>query len=338
MTVEPATKTRNDLALEQTAERIRSGRRFLITSHRNPDGDAIGSALALKWMIESLGKEARVLVRDLYSPPLRHLPGVDEVEIAGTLPPGYPNGVDALFTMECPENERCGYPILPGPVINIDHHVGNTRYGEINFLDLDAPSVGEMLLHLNGILKVPVDRRIATAIYVSLASDTGFFRYTNTTLRAFEAATFLVRSGADPGEISLWLNETVSAAALRLQARCIATLELSHQGRVATMVMPRSFLAEVGATAEEAEGLSSLGRTIDGVLISIFLKEADGGTRVSLRAKPGADVQQIASMFGGGGHKAASGCLIPMGLPEAKAKLLSIISQLFESSPEGSPR
>lgn len=315
-------------ACRTVAARIREGKRFLITSHRNPDGDALGSSLALQRLIRKLGKEASVLVRDPFPSSLGHIPGADQVAIAEALPVDYPDRIDALFTMECPEPERTGYPILPGPVVNIDHHLGNTNYGEINFLDLDAPSVGEMVLHLSHELSVPIDREMATAMYVSLATDTGFFRYTNTTLRAFRAAEELVRAGANPGEISLWINESASPASIRLLGLCLNTLKIEQQGKIATLEMPARFLAEAGAGPEDSDGIVNYGRTIDGVLVSALFKEAEGGTRVSMRAKPGVDVQAVASMFGGGGHKAASGCFVELPLDAAREKVVAILREV----------
>ena len=117
--------TNPDLAAKDVADRIRAGRNFLITSHRNPDGDALGSGLALQRLIRQLGKEARMQVRDGFNASLYNIPGANEVAVIDTLPFDYPKGYDAVFTMECPEVERTGYPVLPGPVVNIDHHLGN---------------------------------------------------------------------------------------------------------------------------------------------------------------------------------------------------------------------
>ena len=329
-TPETTTTTNPDAAAGQVADRIRQGNRFLITSHRNPDGDALGSGLALQRLIRKMGKEASVVVRDGFGAPLRNIPGSDEVSITDTLPSDYPNAYDALFTMECPEVARCGYPILPGPVINIDHHLGNEMYGEVNYLDIEAPSVGEMILQLNRHhLRLPLDRETAIAMYVSLASDTGFFRYHNTTLRTFEAAEELVRAGVVPGDVSLWINESASRGSIKLLGLCLTTLEFAADGRIATIELPKRFFIEAGATPEDTEGIVNYGRMIDGVLISALLKEGDeNSTRVSLRAKPGPDVQAVASMFGGGGHKAASGCTIPLPLGEAKTKLVSILKEI----------
>jgi phosphoesterase RecJ-like protein len=319
--------TSPDLGRRQVAERLQQGNTFLITAHRNPDGDALGSSIALARIAEKMGKRTAIVVRDGFSKPLHNIPGADRVIVSDILPPDYPNGLDAVFTMECPEHERTGFPVLPGPVVNIDHHLGNKMYGEINYLDLEAPSVGEMVMQVNDLLGVPMDPEMATAMYISLATDTGFFRYSNTTLRAFEAAEKLVRAGADPGQISLWINESVTSGSVRLLGLCLNTMEIVSQGRIATIDLPQRFFGEAGATAEDTEGIVNYGRLIDGVLVSALLKEAEGGCRVSLRAKPGVDVQAVAATFGGGGHKAASGCFIPQPMSEAKKTLVGLLER-----------
>ncbi|HSN69375.1 MAG TPA: bifunctional oligoribonuclease/PAP phosphatase NrnA [Thermoanaerobaculia bacterium] len=314
-------------SVRAVARRLYNGERFLITAHRNPDGDALGSALALRSLIRQLGKDATIIVRDPFWKPLGKMPGAGDVLVAETLPADYPGGYDALFAMECPEPERTGFAILPGPVVNIDHHLGNKLYGEVNYVDLDAPSVGEMVLQLAREMEMPLDAEMATAMYVSLASDTGFFRYMNTTLRALEGATEMVRAGAKPGEISLWINESVSPGSVKLLGLCLNSLEFLAEGKIATMDLPQRFFAEAGAEAEDTEGIVNYGRTIDGVLVSALFKEVDGGTRVSMRAKPGADVQSVAAAFGGGGHKAAAGCFVPAPIGEAKAKIVSLLEE-----------
>ena len=327
MTTTPTQTTTPDIAARQVAERIHTGRNFLITAHRNPDGDALGSGIALQRLIRKLGKQARVVVRDGFAKPLYNIPGASEVTISDTLPADYPKAYDALFAMECPEVHRTGYDILPGPVVNIDHHLGNEMYGEINFLDTESPAVGEMVLQLNrNHLKLPLDPDTATAMYVSLATDTGFFRYHNTTLRTFQAAEELVRAGAVPGDVSLWINESVTSGSIKLLGLCLTTLELHRGGKIATTELPKRFFKEANAVPEDTEGIVNYGRSIDGVMVSILLKEGDdNSTRVSLRAKPGVDVQKVAAVFGGGGHKAASGCTVPLPMAEAKRKLVEMV-------------
>lgn len=327
MTVAP--EITPELACRQVADRIRSGRNFLITSHRNPDGDAIGSSLALQGILRKMGKTARVIVRDPFGKPLRNIPRSDEILVADRLPADYPGAYDALFTMECPDHQRTGFPVLPGPAVNIDHHHGNTMYGEVNYVDLEAPAVGEMVLQVNRLLGVPIDKEIAIAAYVSLASDTGFFRYTNTNMRAFDAARELVQAGVEPGQVSLWINESIPPSAIKLLGLCLSTLQVTSDGKIATLEMPRRFLELSGASPEDSDGIVNYGRAIEGVLVSVLLKEADGGVRVSMRAKPGVDVYAVACMFGGGGHKAAAGCFVPLPLEQAKARLLEVLRPLI---------
>jgi phosphoesterase RecJ-like protein len=312
---------------KQVAERVRSGSTFLITSHRNPDGDALGSSLALQGLIRKMGKKADVIVRDDFGKPLKKMPGAEGIVITDSLPQSYPDGIDAIFTMECPEHERTGFPVLPGPVVNMDHHLGNRMYGEVNYLDVDAPSVGEMVLRMNDHLGVELDSDIATAMYVSLATDTGFFRYSNTTMRAFDAAKRMIAAGADPAEISLWINESNTLGSVRLLGLCLETLRVDADGRVATLELRSAFLDDAGAGPEDSEGIVNYGRTIDGVLVSALFKEVPDGTRISMRAKPCVDVQSVAARFGGGGHKAASGCFIDKPVDDARATLMPLLEE-----------
>jgi len=136
-----------------------------------------------------------------------------------------------------------------------------------------------------------------------------------------------VRAGVVPGDVSLWINESSPRGAIKLLGLCLTTLEITPDGKIATIELPKRFFAEAGASPEDTEGIVNYGRMIEGVLVSALLKEIDAkSTRVSMRAKPGVDVQAVAAMFGGGGHKAASGCTMPFALGEAKAKLVSILS------------
>ena len=316
-----------DVAAAAAAQRMREGRNFLITSHRNPDGDALGSGLALERLLRSMGKQAKMQVRDGFNRSLYNIPGASDVAVTDTLPGDYPDAYDAVFTMECPGSGEDRLSRAARSVVNIDHHLGNTMYGEINYLDIEAPSVGEMVMQLNrNYLHLPLDRETATALYVSLATDTGFFRYHNTTLRAFEAAEELVRAGVVPGDVSLWINESASRGSIKLLGLCLTTLQVTPTGKIATLELPKRFFVEAGADPEDTEGIVNYGRMIDGVLVSALLKEIDDkSTRVSMRAKPGIDVQAVAAMFGGGGHKAASGCTVPLPLASAKARLIPLL-------------
>ncbi|MEO6326964.1 MAG: DHH family phosphoesterase [Thermoanaerobaculia bacterium] len=317
-----------DDAYAATADVLRTGSRFLITGHRNPDGDALGSAIALALALRAQGKHADVVVRDPWSSAYDWMPGIDTVVVSDALPAGWPAEYDALLTMECPESERAGWPnLFAGRVINVDHHPGNTRYGEINLVDLPAAAVGEMIADLLDRLDWPLSRDIAVNLWVSLVSDTGSFKYGNTTAKALALAARLVAEGARPDVANEALFESAPLTAIRLEARVLSTLELHHEGRIATLELPETFFAETGARPNDTEGLVNRARGIEGVRIAALLREGDPGEiRCSLRSKGSIDIRAVATRFNGGGHRNASGCRVPGTLATAKAVLVQELS------------
>ncbi len=297
-------------APEALTERLRGGGRFLLTSHLNPDGDAIGSEIGLARLLAQMGKEATIWNRDpaprVYGP----LPGSDAIHIGAQPPVGFPEAFDAAIILECTHPERTGLdgPLAALPLINIDHHLGNEGYGEVNWIDTEAPAVGAMIFRLARAQGLDIDRDTANALYLTLVTDTGGFRYSNTTAEAFEAAAELVRHGAEPQTVSHWLYESQPEPALRLLGEMLQTLELHAGGRIATGFLTREMSRRSGARAGDSEGLIDYPRSIAGVeAVALFRQLQDGSFKVSLRSRGGPDVQQVADRFGGGGHKNAAG-------------------------------
>lgn len=325
-----------DAAYRDVAALLASGRRFLITGHRNPDGDTLGSALGLALALEAAGKEARVVVRDTWGHPYAAMPGIERVVVSETLPPDWPDGYDALLAMECPEEARTGYaPIPRGVVVNVDHHPGNAAYGTVNLVDLPAAAVGEMIANLLDLLGWPITEPIATNLWVSLVSDTGSFRYGNTTPRALALGARLVAAGASPGLVNEQLFESVPESSLRLEALVLGTLERHADGAVATLLLPARFFVESGASPADTEGLVNRARGLQGVRAAALLKEAPEGIRCSLRSKGTVDVRSVAASFGGGGHRNASGCTVPGDLAAARARLVPELARAVAA--EGKP-
>jgi phosphoesterase RecJ-like protein len=294
------------------ADLLAGGRRFLVTSHRNPDGDALGSALGLALALEERGKEALVVMRDGWSSAYSGLPGIGRVTVADALPSDWPAGFDALLAMECPSADRTGWPNqLEGRVVNVDHHPGNTLWGSLNLVDPPAAAVGEVVADLLDLLGWLVTPAIATNLWVSLVSDTGSFRYGNTTAKALALGARLVASGASPADVNELLWESQPLAAIRLETLVLATLRLHAEGRVATLELPRRFLRESGAREEETEGLVNRARGVEGVRAAALIREGDAGEiRCSLRSKGRIDVRAVAAKQGGGGHRNAAGCRV----------------------------
>ena len=297
-------------APEELLSAIRQGNRFLLTSHVNPDGDAIGSELGLARLLRGLGKGAVVWNRDATPTVLAALPGAERIHVGAEAPTGYPEKFDAVVTLECPSLDRCGLEDRLGdlPLVNVDHHLGNQHYGGVNWVDPAAPAVGVMIFRLAQGLKVTVDEDTADALLLALVSDTGGFRFSNATPEAFEAAAELVRAGARPAQISRWLYESRPAATLRLLAEMLGSLELSAGGRVATALLTAEMYERAGASHGDAEGLIDHPRSIAGVEAVALVREVDGGgCKVSLRSRGEVDVERIARHHGGGGHRNAAG-------------------------------
>lgn len=314
-----------DAAYRAVAELLKGGRRFLVTSHRNPDGDALGSALGLALALESRGKEARVVMRDGWPNAYAGLPGIERVAVAGTLPSDWPAGWDALLAMECPSADRTGWPNqLEGRVANVDHHPGNTLWGALNLVDLPAAAVGEIVADLLDLLGWPVTPAVATNLWVSLVTDTGSFRYGNTTPKALALGARLVTAGASPAAVNEFLWEAQPLATLRLEALVLGTLSLDAGGRVATLELPRRFLSESGARDEETEGLVNRARGLAGVLAAALIREGENGeVRCSLRSKGVVDVRAVAAKHGGGGHRNAAGCRLAGTIASVRPRLVA---------------
>ncbi|MCG8463114.1 MAG: bifunctional oligoribonuclease/PAP phosphatase NrnA [Holophagales bacterium] len=291
--------------------RIRAGRRFLLTSHVNPDGDAIGSELGLQRVLAALGKEARVWNRDPTPGSYRHLAGSDTIHVGDTPPSGFPGDFDAAIVLECPTLDRCGHEALVRgalPLINIDHHLGNDLYGVATWIDVEAPAVGSMVFRLARALGAEVDGATADCLYLALVTDTGNFRFANATAQAFESAANLVRAGARPEQVCHWLYESRPESALRLLGEMLPSLELHHGGRVATAWLTREMVQRSGARPGDSEGLVDYPRSIAGVVaVALFRELEDGRVKASLRSRGELSVERIARAGGGGGHTNAAG-------------------------------
>jgi bifunctional oligoribonuclease and PAP phosphatase NrnA len=297
-------------APEDLLRKIRQGNRFLLTSHVNPDGDAIGSEMGLARLLRQLGKGAVVWNRDAMPAIYVPLPGSERVAVGAEPPAGFPEKFDAVIVLECPSADRTGIDshLAALPIINIDHHLGNQHYGTVNWVDSAAPAVGEMVYRLAQALKVTLDPETANCLYLTLVTDTGGFRFSNATSTAFEAAASLVREGAQPELVAQWLYESQPLGTLRLLGEMLRTLELHEGGRVATVTLDPEMFQRAGAAQADSEGLIDYARSIAGVgAVGLLRRRDDGTTKVSLRSRGEVDIEKIARHHGGGGHRNAAG-------------------------------
>jgi phosphoesterase RecJ-like protein len=271
-----------------------------------PDGDAVGSQLALAYALRALGKDVRAVSRDPVPVPLLVFPGVAEIEITSQVDdPG-----DAVVVMESGDLLRTGIAGLErGFVVNIDHHVGNAMYGAVNWFDLSAAACGEMVFDLVCELGVPLTYEIALHIYIAILTDTGSFHYSNISPRTFDICRRCVEAGVAPPAVARSVFDSNSLGRLKLFGAVLSRMELDASRRVATLLVDRQLAAENGGTYEDTEGLINLPLTVKEILAVVFFKESGPDEwRVSMRSKEHIDIHAVATQFGGGGHKNASGC------------------------------
>jgi phosphoesterase RecJ-like protein len=288
------------------ADEIRRRDRFVLSSHVRPDGDAIGSQLAMAFALWQLGKQVRLVNRDAPPTPMLVFPGVPRIEVANHIDdPG-----DAVIIMECGDLSRTGVEGFErGFVINIDHHLGNTGYGSLNWFDSSAAACGEMVFDLVRELGAELTPDIATHVYIAILTDTGSFHYSNISPRTFDICRQCVEAGIDPPAIARAIFDSNNLGRLKLFGAVLSKMELDASGRVATVYVDQRLAKDCGGTYEDTEGIVNLPLTVKEIQAVAFFKEAGPGDwRVSMRSKGDVDVNAVAKEFDGGGHKNASGC------------------------------
>ena len=292
-------------SIRRIADKLLASRRIAVTSHLRPDGDSICTSLALARMLESLGKEVVVVNRDPTPSPFHAFPDADRIAIGQIAP----RPLDAVVLLECADVARSGQENLDGYFkINIDHHYSNTPYAAINWIDAEAPAVGEMVLALGLALPIRFSPAIANHLYCSIVSDTGSFQFSNTTSRALGACARLAELGASPIDVSERLYNNNSPEKVKLLGKVLSTLALNARGNVAIISMFKRDLAALRLREIDTEDITTMARSIKGIEIVLFFKEMDADTfRVSLRSKGGANAARVAEHFGGGGHVHAAG-------------------------------
>lgn len=302
----------------QVADAIRSRQRFVISSHVRPDGDAIGSQLAMAYALRALGKDVRVVNHDAAPEPLLAFPGVADIEIA----PRVDDPGDAVIVMESGALSRTGVEGFErGFVINIDHHLGNTMYGALNWFDVSAAACGEMVFDLIQELGVPLTPEIATHIYVTILTDTGSFHYSSISPRTFDICRQCMEAGVDPPSVARTIFDSSNIGRLKIFGAVLNGMELDETGRLATLSIDRKLAADCGGTYDDTDGLNNLPLTVKQIQATVFFKEhAPGDWRVSMRSKGEVDINAVAKQYGGGGHKNASGCSATGQLDALKAE------------------
>lgn len=287
-------------------EALRTRRVFLLTSHARPDGDAVGSSVALALALESLGKQTRIVLRDPVPTPYAVFPAVSRVEIVDRVS----GPADAAVYLECSDPSR---PDIVGlgqyAAINIDHHLGNTMYGTVNWFDGSAAACGEMVADVIDGLGVPWTREIAAHLYLALSTDTGGFRYGPISARTFGICRRIAEAGVDTALLSRDIFDSFSVGRVKLIGALLNSMELHHQDRLAILAFDDDLLQRCGASVDDTEGLVNLPLGAREVVASALIKRQKGDVyRISLRSKGLVDVRSVAEIWQGGGHQNAAGC------------------------------
>ncbi len=300
---------------------------FLLVLHEFPDGDSLGSNLALGMAFRKLGKTATVA--SSAPPPGRFsfLPGFGGIVPSLAALPRPIKDYDCVFLIDCSDPRRAGLApeALEGSrlVVNVDHHPSNVLFGTVNYVDPTASAAAEQVRLVLAELGVPLDKDMALCLYVAVSTDTGGFRFDNTTAGTHLLAAELIDLGVEPGPVGEIIHDTRTLSSLRLLEKMLGTLSFAAGGRIAWVTVTRRMLEECGATDDEVEGLVGYPRMIDFVDLCFLLQEMpDGMVRVALRSKRDLDVGSIAESLGGGGHRKAAGCLLSGGVDDALARVL----------------
>jgi phosphoesterase RecJ-like protein len=308
---------------------LREKDRFLIACHENPEGDAIGSELALALALRKMGKTATVLNADPVPANLLFLPGAGTIIFTED-----GSKYDVAVVVDCGSPERTGRvgrelrkcPLL----VNIDHHRTNGDLGELSLVDPDAAATGLLIHRVLTAMGYEIGLDVATNIYVAVLTDTGSFHYGSSSPEAFEVAGQMVRRGVDPWAVAEQVYETQSALRLRLLGRVLDSLDISADGRVACVTTMRDDLREFASGKDALEGFINYPRSIVGVEVAVSFREEDGDVfRVSFRSKGRVDVSAVAARFGGGGHRNAAGCTVPGTLADVKKRVLEALAAVL---------
>ena len=315
------------IGIKKAAERLRQAERVLLLSHQFPDGDTLGSAVALCRGLRQMGKRAAVRCSDEIGPKFyylfRELPD-DEFE------------PDLVVAVDVADENLLGEPLKSrwsGKVqLCIDHHPSNTKYAAETCLDPKAAATCEIIYDLLRELGADIGQEIAAPLYTGITTDTGCFKYINVTPRTYRIAADLVETGIDAPTINRKMFDTKSRARLEMERRVLDSIQYDCGGMVAVIVISRQMIREAGASEDDLDGLATIPRGIEGVLIGITLREkTDGAWKVSLRALPPANASEICEQFGGGGHRGAAGCTLELPLGEAKEKMLRAVREYLET-------
>lgn len=329
--------------LNEVLDLIRGSRTILITSHRDPDGDSIGSQLALAHLVENCGKSCRIINQGELPYKYGFLDPRGKIESVEVTERQKDAGadLDLTFVLDCTSMSRVGEVerIIPPQtsMVNIDHHQDNERFGTFNYVDVNASAVGETIFSLIKAAAVPLTPEVANQLYAAILTDTGRFKFTNTTPCCLKVCAELIEKGADPRYVTNQIYFNHSLAFLKLLGSILRDPEITAEDRICSMIISQRTLRDLKVNPKELEGLVNYSLFLKGVKIGLlFTEKEDGKTKVNLRSQNEFDVAKVAKGFGGGGHRNAAGCQLDCSLDETKRIIVEQIQRMLRDEPVGS--
>ena len=323
--------------MDQIITQIEEASHLLLVSHRDPDGDAVGSLLALGLALGKLGKKATLYNASPIPAVYRFLPSVERIVRHIKKASTY----DVALILDCGQLSRIGdasETIGKIPVIiNIDHHISNTGFGDIQLIDPLACSTAEIIYRLIKAMDVPIDKAIATSIYTGILTDTGSFRFSSTNQAAFAISKEMAELGVEAHNVARHVYGTYSLGRIKLLNLALDSIEISDNGKLSVMTVTGAMLEETGTQAEDVDGLINYARRIEDVKVAALIQEQKNGKtnsnsqcryHVSLRSDGSVDVAAIAGSFGGGGHASAAGFQVETTLTELKSDIITLAQNL----------
>lgn len=316
------------MTINSVIDKIKESNKIAVTFHTSPDGDSLGSSTALTLALRALGKQCSILCREPIPKTFTYLPCSEEITGESYT---VAKGTDLVIVLDCGDFKRINADILledrDYALINVDHHMSNEQYGDINYVNTNAAAVGEIIYEILKLLNVTLTKDIGTALYTSLLTDTGSFRHSNTTSNTHNIAGDIINTGIDFSEIHRIIFDNKSFNKIKLYGKVIESMTLECNKNVVFMELTDKMLKELDLDGSDTSDLIAFGSKVEGSEVTVLIKEVETGVKVSLRSKNKVDVRMIAEGFNGGGHIRAAGFVVEDNIQTVREKLITILEK-----------
>lgn len=316
------------MTINNVIEKIKESKKIAITFHTSPDGDSLGSSTALTLALRSIGKDCTILCKEAIPQTFTYLPCSEEITGENY---NVEQDTDLVIVLDCGDFKRINAEILlkdrDYTLINVDHHMSNELYGDINYVNTNAAAVGEIIYEILKLLDISLTKEIGVALYTSLLTDTGSFRHSNTTSDTHNIAGDIINTGIDFSEIHRIIFDNKSFNKVKLYGKVIEAMTLECNKKVVFMELTNKMLEELNLDGSDTSDLIAFGSKVESAEVTVLIKESEDGVKVSLRSKNKVDVRKVAEGFNGGGHIRAAGFVAESNIQTIKEKLITILEK-----------